>query len=50
MNTRIFGIISKEIIPDSVRRTIQNMVFYYYSEWKEKRRARRLAEQQEEED
>jgi hypothetical protein len=50
MNTRIFDIISKELIPNSIRKTGLNMVFYYYSEWREKRRARRLAEQQEEED
>lgn len=49
MNTRIFDIISKELIPDSIRKTVQNIAFYYYSEWREKRRARRSTEQQEEE-
>jgi len=47
MYVKISDIVFKEIIPMGAKKTVLNMGFYYYGEWKRKRREKRAAEEAE---
>ena len=47
MYVKISDIVFKEIIPMGAKKTVLNMGFYYYGEWKRKRREKRAVEEAE---
>jgi hypothetical protein len=47
MYVKISDIVFKEILPMGAKKTVFNMGFYYYSEWKRKRREEKAAEEAE---